>query len=657
MGLFPLVSPAVDLTATRVAMEFEKPVFGTAPLGDEDRLFVLEQNSGRIRILMLETGEILSEPYLVLPGSDLSTGGERGLLGMAFHPDYASNGRFVLNFTGSDERTVIREYTMSADPDRANVSSGKTILEIAQPYGNHNGGWLGFGPDGMLYIATGDGGSAYDPGDHSQDITDQLLGKMLRIDLGSTADGQYTVPADNPFVGVEGDDEIWAYGLRNPWRCAFDRLTGELWIADVGQNQREWIHLQPAGQGGQNYGWKVMEGNRSTGRESAGPPPFDPSFTPPIHEYTHDEGVSITGGYVYRGQRYPEMAGLYLFADYVYKTIWSLERGSGDEVTVVDRTGELSPDVGEIGRITSFAEGGSGELYLIDYSGQVFQIGAADSVTGNLSTRARIGSVSDVVIAGFVLEGEGSLDLLVRGVGPGLSDFQVTDPLDDPEFEVIENRPLVGPQFLFENDDWEDDGKGSTIRVAESVTGAFALADGSKDAAAVASFGAGSYTEVLRPTDGGNGIGLVEVYSIGTSDGASTSPVLRNISTRAAVEAGNGLLIAGFVLEGTGSRRFLVRGIGAGLTDFDVAGVISDPVLEVFPFGGIGPIATSEDWDAAGNAVEVADAAEAVGAFPLDPGSGDAALVIRLEPGLYTAQISSADSQPGVALVEIYLLP
>lgn len=656
-GCFALSAPAVELTATRVAAGLDKPVYGTAPVGDTERLFILEQNSGRVRILRLDTGEILAKPFLDLPASQLSTGGERGLLGMAFHPDYAANGRFVLNFTGSDGRTVIREFRVSADPDVADPNSGQTVLEIEQPYSNHNGGWLGFGPDGMLYVATGDGGSANDPGDRSQDVTDQLLGKILRLDLGAEADGTYSIPTDNPFVGIEGDDEIWAYGVRNPWRCAFDRETGDFWIADVGQARREWIHFQPAGEGGQNYGWRVMEGNRSTGLGGMGPPPFDPSITPPIHEYAHTDGLSITGGYVYRGNRYPDMNGLYLFADYVYKTIWSLRRESGNAVTVIDRTDELTPDVGVIGRITSFAEGGSGEVYLIDYDGQVFQIGTAGGSTGNLSTRARLGSVSNVAIAGFVLEGEGSIDLLVRGVGPGLAQFQVADALPDPAFEVYRNDPQMGTVLVFFNDDWEDDGKTAAIREAEVLTGAFPLEGGSRDAAAIASFGSGSYTEVLRGETNDDGVALVEVYTMGVSSGATEAPVLRNISTRAAVEAGSGILIAGFALEGSESRRFLIRGVGAGLTDFDVAGVIADPKVEIFPLGAATAMASNDDWDGDGNAAEVAAAALEVGAFPLDAGSGDAALVIQLDPGLYTAQLSSADGEAGVALVEIYLLP
>ena len=647
-----LPAPAADLTATRVASGFANPVFATAPAGDTERLFVIEQNTGRVRILRLSTGEILADPFLTLPGGELSTGGERGLLGMAFHPDYATNGRFFLNFTGSAGQTVIREYRVSTNPDRADPASGQTLLEIAQPFSNHNGGWIGFGPDGFLYIATGDGGSANDPGNRAQDITDQLLGKILRIDPGTVADGSYAVPADNPFVGQDGDDEIWAYGLRNPWRCSFDRETGEFWIADVGQGAREEINLQPPGMGGLNYGWRVFEGNRATGLGGGSPP-----YVAPIHEYNHDAGLSISGGYVYRGDRYPEMNGFYFFGDYVFSTIWSLQRDADGSASVVDRTAELTPDAGSIGSIVSFGEDGVGELYLIDHDGEIFRIGTADSATGNLSTRARIGSVSGVAIAGFVLEGAGRADLLIRGIGPGLAAFGVADPLADPEFAVFETVAGGGSSRILENEDWDDAGAAVVIRQAEGTTGAFGLLDGSTDAAAVASLTAGTYTQVLRGKDGDEGIGLVEVYLVGPTEGQDGSPILRNISTRAAVEAGSGTLIAGFVLEGTGSRRFLIRGIGPGLNDFGVAGAIADPVVEITRQAGNLTLAANDDWDEGNDPEELVAAFATVGAFPLDPGSGDAALVIRLQPGAYTARVSAGGGEPGVALVEVYLLP
>jgi hypothetical protein len=351
------------------------------------------------------------------------------------------------------------------------------------------------------------------------------------------------------------------------------------------------------------------------------------------------------------------MQGLYFFGDYVFTTLWTLERLPDGGVSVVDRSAELLPDAGSIGAVASFAEGGTGELFIIDYDGEIFQIGTADSVLTNLSTRARLGSVSEVAIAGFVLEGSGELDLLIRGLGPLLSFFNVVDHLTDPTFEVYRNDPVDGSVLLAANDDWEVGNTRRDIRLTEFATGAVPVVDGSLDAAYLGSFGAGNHTQVLRGKDGGEGIGLVEVYRAGIASGAVTAPVLRNISTRAAVESGAGVLTAGFVLEGRGSRQFLIRGIGAGLTDFDVAGVITDPVLDLVPFGAEDPVALNDDWDIAANATAIAEAAARIGAFPLDEGSGDAALLIRLPPGGYTARVTSGDGQPGVALVEIYLVP
>ena len=242
------------LTTELVVSGLARPVQVVAAPNDYDRIFIVEQRSGstgRIKIFNLDTGTLNSTPFLSV---SVNTSSEQGLLGLAFHPNYESNGYFYVNYTASGG-TYIKRYTVSSNPDIADSSSAYTIMNISQPYSNHNGGWLGFGPDGYLYIGTGDGGSGGDPGNRAQDITNQKLGKMLRIDVDGGS--PYAIPSDNPFVGVTGDDEIWAYGLRNPWRCNFDRATGDLWIGDVGQNAYEEITFQPASSnGGENYGWR-----------------------------------------------------------------------------------------------------------------------------------------------------------------------------------------------------------------------------------------------------------------------------------------------------------------------------------------------------------------------------------------------------------------
>jgi glucose/arabinose dehydrogenase len=379
----PAVRAQTPLTTVRSATGLSRPVFVTHAPDDFERVFIVEQHTGRIKIMNLGSGSINPTPFLDVNG--LSTGNEQGLLGLAFHPDYAGNGFFYVNFTAGDRTTHVRRYTVSANPDIADPSTATTVLTIFQPQSNHNGGWIGFGPDGYLYVATGDGGGGGDSGSghtpgvgNGQDITNNLLGKLLRLDVNSDdfpADPvrNYAIPPGNPFVGVEGDDEIWAFGLRNPWRNAFDRETGDLWIADVGQNAWEELDFQPADSGGgENYGWRCREGAHDfnpTGDCSRIP------FTEPIHEYSHGLGCSISGGYAYRGCAIPDLQGAYFFADFCSNSIWSLRY---DGVSVSDfqnRTAELAPDVGSITSISSFGEDAFGEIYICDmFGGEVFKI-------------------------------------------------------------------------------------------------------------------------------------------------------------------------------------------------------------------------------------------------------------------------------------------
>lgn len=386
---FVLGVSAQGITTERIATGFSRPLYAASPPGDGERLFILEQHSGRIRILNLLTRQIQATDFLQISG--LATGSEQGLLGLAFDPDYADNGFFYVNVTVSGTgATEIRRYTVSADPDIADAGSVLPILAWAQPQGNHNGGWMAFGPDGYLYIASGDGGGGDDDDaghtvglGNGQD-TSVLLGKLLRIDV--SADGfpadpsrNYSIPPDNPFVGVSGAaEEIWAYGLRNPWRCSFDRLTGDLYIADVGQGAQEEIDFQPAASvGGENYGWRVMEGTLC--HNNSDPTPCnDPGFTAPIHVYSHvpapNGGYVVTGGYVYRGPR-ADLQGTYFFADYATNQIWTFEYDGVTKSGFANRTAELTPDVGAIGTVSSFAEDALGNLYVIDLTGgEIFKI-------------------------------------------------------------------------------------------------------------------------------------------------------------------------------------------------------------------------------------------------------------------------------------------
>ena len=359
------------LSSELVVSGLARPVQVTAAPGDTSRIFIVEQRSGstgRIRIFNLDTGTLNSTPFLSLT---VSTSSEQGLLGMAFHPNYEQNGYFYINYTASNGDTYIVRYTVSSNPDVADSGSAYTIMTIDQPYSNHNGGWLGFSPiDGYLYIGTGDGGSGGDPGNRAQDITNQLLGKMLRIDVDGGS--PYAVPASNPFVGVTGDDEIWTYGLRNPWRCNFDRVTGDLWIGDVGQNAYEEITFQPATSvGGENYGWRCYEGDHTYNTSGC---PGSSTMDFPVWEYTHSFGCSVTGGCIYRGNAISGLEGTYFFGDYCTSKIWSFRYDGTNTYDYQDRTSELDPLSGSIGSISGFGEDANGEIYICDLGGEVFKI-------------------------------------------------------------------------------------------------------------------------------------------------------------------------------------------------------------------------------------------------------------------------------------------
>ena len=391
-SLLPSPPPAeadTTLTTVRVASGLSNPLFVTAPPGDTHRAFLVEQRlgtQGRVRILNLDTGIVNATPFLTVNG--VSTGDEQGLLGLAFHPDYSSNGYFYVDFTNAAGTTTIRRYTVSSDPDVADPNSAYSILSIPQPYANHNGGWIAFGPDGYLYISMGDGGSGGDPQGHAQNVND-LLGKLLRLDVNGDAfptdpNTNYAIPPTNPFVGLNGRDEVWAYGLRNPWRCSFDRLTHDLFIADVGQNAWEEIDFQPAGSlGGQNYGWRCYEGNHAYNTSGCNAPG---TMVFPIYEYGHNPACSITGGYVYRGSQICDLRGTYFFADYCSAHIWSFRYNGLNVTDFRDRTAELHPAGGlTIDSITSFGEDAAGELYICDRGGEVFKIVPAGPHKGDLN--------------------------------------------------------------------------------------------------------------------------------------------------------------------------------------------------------------------------------------------------------------------------------
>jgi glucose/arabinose dehydrogenase len=360
----PPESPVVRLQP--VAGGFERPVYVTDAGDGSGRLFVVEKR-GIIRVV--EGGEVAAEPFLDITSLVTSDGNEQGLLGLAFHPRYPEDPRLYVAYTAKDDgANTLAEFRVSDDPAHADQGSRRVLLAIPDSRPNHNGGMVAFGPDGYLYFGTGDGGGGGDPDRTAQDLG-SLLGKILRLDV--SAGDPYAIPDDNPFAGTAGArPEIWAYGLRNPWRWSFDRATGDLFIADVGQNDFEEVDFEPAGGGGGvNYGWSVMEGSHCfrppEGCNQAG-------LTLPIYDFGRDDGCSVTGGYVYRGSEFPALEGRYFFTDYCGGWLRAL-LPDGEGAWAVEDVGTTN------GGVSSFGEDEAGELYLVgDSDGTLYRLVAGE---------------------------------------------------------------------------------------------------------------------------------------------------------------------------------------------------------------------------------------------------------------------------------------
>ena len=347
----PVASYSSIALKTIVKHRFSQPLFLTASPDDTNRLFVVEQDG---RILIVKGDRVLTTPFLDI-SKKLSTGGERGLLGLAFHPHFSSNGRLFVNYTRAQDRaTVIAEYHASSNPNQV-IRDESVLLIIPQPYGNHNGGMIAFGPDHYLYIGMGDGGSGGDPENYAQN-PNELLGKFLRIDVDQPP--PYGIPPDNPFVKEHGRPEIFAWGLRNPWRFSFDQKTGNLWAGDVGQHAWEEIDVIKKGK---NYGWRLLEGTHCFNPETHCRQV--PHLVDPVTEYAQEQGrCSVTGGYVYRGEKIPDLVGTYVFGDFCSGEIW----GYLDGETRILQSTDL--------QISSFGQDRDGELYVVGYEGEIFRI-------------------------------------------------------------------------------------------------------------------------------------------------------------------------------------------------------------------------------------------------------------------------------------------
>ena len=362
-----------ELGVELVAKGFDRPVWAGVPEGIKGKLWVMEQD-GKVWIVNDKTGERESKPFLDVSADVTTKGGEEGLLGLAFSPDFTQSGRFYVNYTDQEKQTRIVRFT-STDGKTTDPTSEEVLLKYPSEFENHNGGWIGFGPDKMLYIGNGDGGAGDDPNKHGQAL-DTLLGKILRIDV-SAAKG-YQSPSDNPFVNKsDAKPEIWAYGVRNPWRCSFDRQTGDFWIGDVGQNHWEEINYKPIGKAsGANFGWRVREADQENPKKDVGGS-MPAGAVDPVYVYNHgmknNEGLSVTGGYVYRGP-IKALQGRYVFGDYQNPRIWSFKLKNGKASDFRDHTKELQPDGGRINLISSFAEDDDGNVLIVDHTGSIYRI-------------------------------------------------------------------------------------------------------------------------------------------------------------------------------------------------------------------------------------------------------------------------------------------
>ncbi len=532
-GPFPVAGAVPGVSLQQVASNPDT-ITGITNAGDS-RLF-LTLRSGRI--VILANGSLRSQPFLDIHGLT-TTDGERGLLSTAFHPRYAENGFFFINYTNLQGNTVIARYQVSAsDPNRADPASARILLTIQQPYSNHNGGQLQFGPDGDLYIGMGDGGSANDPACRAQ-RTDNLLGKMLRIDVDQNAatPPYYGIPASNPFRGA-GDplDKVWAIGLRNPWRFSFDRQTGDLWIGDVGQDRREEIDFQPvSSRGGENYGWKVMEGtlcNSSDACPASTPACGSTAYTAPVLEYDHNPHCAVIGGYVYRGGGASQLRGAYVFGDLCSGVIWAAApSGNGFTVRTVP---------GQVSQLTAFGEDSQGELYAGNAGGQLYRftgsaaggsqetVGLYDPQSGKFNLKAANTANANVTVLRFGPRNSRWIPL----AGDWDGDGRTTEGLYDPAtgtFRLKNSSPGGGSDVILRVDspssralplagDWDGDGK-DTVGLYDPATRTFYLKNSLAGSGFDVTFSFGPSGSGLIPVagdwngDGKDGVGLFDPSS------------------------------------------------------------------------------------------------------------------------------------------------
>lgn len=646
-------------------LAFQSPTSLVFAPGELHRAFVTEL-AGRVAVIR-DLDHPSREVFLDLTSRVGNGGPDHGLLSMAFHPNFAQNGYFYLWYSmtvGSQRYHRLARFTVSsADPNRADLSTEYPLITQATGRGGHDGGTLLFGADGYLYLSLGDG-DASDPeaAASHQRVNRSFFGAVIRIDVDqkpgnllpnahpSVHPGTYRIPADNPFLSLSTVDvrtEFWAYGLRNPFRMAFDRVTGRLWCADVGLNKREEIDLITPGS---NYGWDYREGF-VTGPRGEPPAEVAATLTAPIFDYGHDQGLSITGGVVYRGAALPGLNGAYIFSDFVSGRIWALV-DNGQRPLNSTQVTQIATETGLVG----FAiDPRQGDLLAVDLDSNLIRRFAPDPVAVapqlshllNLSARAVVGKGAEVLIPGFIISGAPKT-VLVRAAGPTLASFGVHGVVQKPLLTLSGSSGVIA-----RNQGWDTSENLAELKSAISRAGAFPFLDGSADSAVLATLPPGAYTAVTQGSDGGTGVGLVEVYEVDANLG--TAGRLSNLSTRARVGTGDDILIAGVIVAGTAPRTVLVRASGPALTAFNLSPVLAKPRLSLF--AGNEKLAENVGWNTAPDVAALRSAMATAAGFQFAEGSADCALLLTLLPGAYTLQVAGADGGTGIALVELYEMP
>ena len=689
--LLPLISKGpVRIELQSVASGLIAPVDFVSANDGTGRMFIVNQ-TGQIQIL--KNGQVSATPFLDVSGRlvPLTAGyDERGLLGLAFHPGFADSNSpgFRKLYTYSSEpvngaadftvpnpsafncQNVIAEWQVSAgNPDVVDVTTRREIMRVDHPQFNHNAGQMVFRPsDRYLYISMGDGGQANDVGDGHDPTTGNgqklttVLGKILRIDpldpLAQptstdpvSANGKYRIPASNPFVGTANVAEIFAYGFRNPFRFSFDATADKLIVADVGQDHIEEIDLVESGK---NYGWNKKEGtflfNPANGNATVDPSP-DPALTNPVAQYSHENGIAILGGYVYRATTIPALTGKYVFGD--FSTTFTAPKGHlfymDDFSSGVIHELRIGNDERPLGLfLKAFGRDANGEIYALagtnlgpsGTSGQVLKIvpAPASPALVNLATRMRVQTGDNVLIGGFILTGSTSKKVIVRAIGPSLTAGNQPLPgrLMDPTLSLFDG----GGTQLFTNDDWMNSSQKQQI-----IDSTIPPTD-PKESAIVATLQPGNYTAIMSGANGATGIGVVELYDLDQPAPANPG----NIATRGFVETGDNVMIGGFIVGGSQNRTVLARAIGPSLTAAGVPNALQDPTLELRDQNG-GLLQANDNWKS-NQQTQIS----ATGLAPSDDRES-AILSSPLAPGNYTAIVRGTGTGTGVALVEIYQLP